>query len=289
MTDNKGASAPSNKHNLPDWLYDVVVGTQGEYQPGKKTDYSVTTLLMPSMQYGLIQKYGKEQDIADMLAAFDGTALHNQVERILTQNDRYVCEERFYRDVNIGTKVVTISGQIDLYDKERKAITDCKRTGWWKFAGGDMFDYEAQLNMQRWLMKDYEVERLFIGGFIKDWNRIKALQGKYPPIPFIEHPIPLWPEHAITDFIINSVRQKEKAKKGMCPPCTREERWQREDKWKVFRVGGKRASKVFYNEEEAVVYSEQIGGYVKKEEGEAVRCMNFCPVLKHCPLHKEEM
>ena len=54
-----------NRHDLPQWLLNAVIDTRAQYNPGEKTDYSITSLIQPPMVYTLTKQHQPEEDVAD--------------------------------------------------------------------------------------------------------------------------------------------------------------------------------------------------------------------------------
>lgn len=286
-----------NANDLPDWLVKSVSYLNSQYNPGSG-DYTATSLLKPPMLYGLewIHKEEIEEDVVDNLASFHGTAVHNAIEDALKDDDRYIVEERFYRKIKVPDapgkqKTFTVSGQIDLYDRETKQLSDHKTTSIFKLVVfEDHHDYEAQCAINRWIMQGngFEVESVAINGFPKDWRRGESKKsGDYPDYPFFLLELPNWSTKITEDFIRHKIIEKEWAKLGSMRTCTKEERWQRESKWAVMKAGRKSAVRLLDSKEEAEEYIKEKGldkkvHYLEERKAEANRCDNFCPVATWC-------
>ena len=292
-----------NKWDLPDWLVTVIERTRASYSSGN-SDFTATSLLKPPLIYALEKEHEFEEDAADNLASLDGTALHNCIEHQLTDDPRYLVEHRFYRTVHVPNapgkkKNFIISAQIDVYDKETKVLWDSKRSKIFKWIKGNFYDYEAQMNIQRFLMKEKyeEPEEMKIAFFPKDHDRNKAKWDKdYPDVAFTPIDIPKWHDDDVVDFIRTSIVEKLYALRGHKRLCTPEERWQRPSAWAVMRKGRKSAIRVFDTEGEAEDYlksltndlTKKVGGeYIEHRPGEDVRCTGFCPVSQHCSYFQE--
>ncbi len=286
-----------NINELPDWLVKSVDYLRNQYNPGHG-DYSATSLLKPPMLYGLewLHRDEIEEDVVDNLASFHGTAVHNAIEDALKDDDRYIVEQRFYREIYIpeapgNQKTFIVSGQIDLYDTELKQLSDHKTTSIMKLVVfNDHADYEAQCAINRWIMQGngYEVDSVAINGFPKDWRRGESKQSQdYPDFPFVLVELPNWSTDVTEEFIRHKIIEKEWAKLGNMRACTKEERWQRDSSWAVMKKGNKRAARVLNSKQEAEEYMAEKGFDSKThriEERVAVanRCDNFCPVAEFC-------
>ena len=275
----------NNKYNIPEWLVDTIQWSRDNYSPGE-SDYTTTSLLRPARIYALskLHKDEIEEDVSDNFASFFGDCVHTAMESALIDNDRYIVEERFYRHIEVGGKQFKIGGQIDLYDKETKVLSDHKFTSVMKLMMGDKEEYEQQLAINRWLLMGYgyEVEECKINLFLKDWRTGEAKKNPdYPKVPFVELDFPLWPKENVENFILVSFHEKELALKGFHTHCTEEERWARPSKWALMKKGQKRAVKLYDNEEEA---NNNVGKgmYVEHRPGEDIRCDSYCSVNKFC-------
>ena len=98
---------------------------------------------------------------------------------------------------------------------------------------------------------------------------------------FIEERVKLH-QDAEADFLIN----------GILPPCSDEERWKKNDTFRVMKKGRKSAVRVLSSQEEA---DEFMDGHKDKKllqvemaEGQSVRCESYCSVSQFCNQYQEE-
>ena len=107
-------------HIIEEWAaYD-------NYQRGT-AEFTTTELLQPERVLALKRKHRDEieVDVTDLAWRMSGQAKHVVFQHIAEQNpDRYITEERYTMAV-AGT---TISGQLDLYDKEEQVLYDYKES-----------------------------------------------------------------------------------------------------------------------------------------------------------------
>ena len=282
-----------NKLELPDWLLETVQKTQGEYDPGEKTDFSITSLLVPPMVHALQKKYKPTPDLADQLQAFVGTAGHNQIEWALKDNPRYLVEERLYATIDVPDSPVkkqyTVSAQLDLYDKETGEHWDHKFSKLFSFLNAKE-EYEQQLAIQAWLLRlhGYEPKNSNISGFGLDWSKVKtSYDTSYPQSLFVQVPFPQWEDEDCLTFLRERIVEREYAALGQMRQCTPKEMWERPSVYAVKKEGRKSAIKLCYDEQEAQVIAMDKGGYVEHRPGEKVRCKFFCDVWEHCPVGLE--
>lgn len=290
-----------NEQGLPAWLVEVVEQTRDQYDPGEKTDYSITSLIQPPMVYQLQREHKPEVDVSDALQAWLGTACHDKLEEKLKENPRYMVEERLYCNFHIPEapgeqKDFVVSAQLDLYDKETKQVWDHKFSKLFSFTGDGKFDHEAQVAFQAYALRKhgYEVESVQIGGFALDWGKTKtAFQKDYPQSLFCHTPYPMWADEDVESWVKNQILEKEFAKIGQIRVCSKEERWAKPDLWKVKRKGRKSALRNLNSEEEAQEYIDNLPNptgkeYIEKVEGEDTRCLWFCDVREHCSYYQEK-
>ena len=290
-----------NRHDLPQWLLNAVIDTRAQYNPGEKTDYSITSLIQPPMVYTLTKQHQPEEDVADALQAWLGTACHDKLEEKLKDNPRYMVEERLYHTFHIPEapgeqKEFIVSCQLDLYDKETCELWDHKFSKLYSFTNGGKQDHEIQLAYQAYSLKKYgyDVRSAQIAGFALDWSKTKtAFQKDYPETLFCHTPYPMWADEDIEAWVKNQILEKEYAKLGQIRVCSKEERWSRPDVWKVYREGRKTALRILNSEDEAENFIAALvkpsgKEYIEKIEGEDTRCLWFCNVRDYCSYYQEK-
>jgi hypothetical protein len=275
----------NNKYNIPEWLKTTIEWSRSNYTPGS-SDYTTTSLLKPARIYALekLHRDEVEEEVSDNFASFFGDCIHTACESALIENDRYIVEERFYRLIEVDGRMFKVGGQIDLYDKEIKELSDHKFTSVAKLMFGDKADYESQLAINRWLLRGWglDVDSCKINLFLKDWRKGESKKNpEYPPIPFVELSFPLWQDVTVEDFIRQQIHEKESALRGFHTTCTEEERWTRPTKWALMKKGAKRAVKL-YDTEEGATDAAGKGMFVEYRPGEDIRCDSYCPVNQFC-------
>ena len=274
----------TNRKNLPQIIVDAVSNDQ--YNPGEKTDYSVTTLLSPAYQKSLQKKHSDEifEDVADRLWALFGSAHHYIIERGAKQDD--IVEERFYG--TFSDKV--ISAQIDHY--RDGVITDWKLTSAYKVKKALQSpdeDWTAQLNVQKVLMEiaGHDVTELRIGAMVRDWTKAKFMSEEgYPDqIEYIE--IPIWPKEQAISWIEDRIAAHEAPQ-----PCSQQERWQDDPTYAITKKGGSRPAKVEKSRSAAMEYMDNKGWSLDDYEiiqrtGPNRRCEFYCNVNEFCDFYSE--
>jgi len=283
----------SNKFNLPEPF--VAAVTADEYVRGK-ADFTTTELIRPTRIVALRRKHDAEleEDASDRVWALQGQAKHVVFERIAKTNPgRYIVEQRYEVTMPGG---VTISGQIDLFDKDDGTLYDWKETSVWKFMLGDTKEWEEQANVNLFLMRMNGIlpNRLVNIAILKDWKKRKARFGRekdYPKCAIHVMGIPGWSIGEAQDFILKRIKLHQE---GMANPpvCTKKERWQRDATFAVMRADRKRAIKLCDSRDQAeavMLHSMKLAPaglaskfYIEERGAEPVRCLDFCEVQTFC-------
>lgn len=280
----------TNNLNLPQPFVDAATR---EYTY-KDKQYSVTSLLKGTCQTILERRHYDEieQDVADMVWLIFGTAVHSILERG-KETENQLKENKIVIELDNGYK---LSGIFDLYDAETKTVTDWKTGSVWKAILDDWGDYEKQLQIYAYMLRQigFECDKGEIVLLMKDHNKKDA---KYKEG---------YPQHAtykktfkITDRQIEDIEsyifkkfehiaQCENMPDDELPPCTPKERWHKDDKYAVMKKGRKTAIKLFDDEESANEWVEKLGlnYYVEFREGKDGRCDDYCSVKDFCPFYK---
>jgi len=269
----------TNEYGAPDVFVRAVEGdpyTKGE------ADFSATELLKPPQIVRLTKKHEDSitTDVRDEWWKLLGKGVHN----ILEQYGEGLCEERFFAECN-GIK---ISGAIDMLVDG--AVTDYKVTSVFTIQKGLKTDWEQQLNIYAWLLRqnDITATSLEIVGLCRDWifSRAEAKRD-YPQSPIVPIKVPLWRDERQDKFVEDRVRVHTMEN---TLPCTPEERWARGG---YTVLGGGLKPKSFDTLNEAANYitqKEKPGRTFSIQEGgtKFVRCESWCSISDHCPQWKGE-
>ena len=273
----------TNELGLPEPLVDAV--RNDGYTKGN-ADFSVTGLIAPPHQRKLMGEYGEKitEDVSERIWSLFGQSVHAIIERSAQcSTGKYQIEQRLYADI-MGKR---ISGQMDLYDVERRTIQDWKVTSVWSVKDESYKgDWEKQLNIYRWLAKKngMEAETLEVVAILRDWSRLERMRrgNGYPPHSVAVREIPIWGDDIVEEYIETRIQLHLNSDP---PVCTPRDKWQRETTYAVKKEGAKRAVKVCQTKEKAQEYinekpSDNLS--IETREGEAVRCMSYCPARSFC-------
>lgn len=258
-------------------------------------DITATELIHPPQIRHLKRKHWDaiEEDAADRIWALMGQAVHGVIERGATKRSLQEC--RVYAEVH----GVRIGGQFDDYDTEAGVLTDYKVTSVWKMVNGDFSDWENQLNVLAFLVRENggSVRRLQIIALLRDWSKmqLKRSGNGYPTSQAKLIEIPMWSPDKAREYVLERVMAHTD---DAVPNCTAEDRWARLDKWAVHKGDNKKALRVLDSYDEAeewmVQYMTSMGEQGKEVEcrivhrpGENVRCESYCPVAQFCPQYAE--
>lgn len=276
----------TNVHNLPAALYDAIA--RDEYH--KSGRFSASELPSPPQMRVLKLRHADEivKDASDFLFLIQGKSIHKLLESGAPV-DGQLREKELVHDLGDG---VTVSGSTDLYTGD---VVDWKVTSVWAFLlGGLKPEWEAQVNTYGWLWRrhGYETRALFIYAILRDWQKSKAGAGdNYPPIPFMQIPVPLWDDAKAEHYIRNQVAMHMMAESlpdEQLPPCSLEDQWARATSYALKKRGQVRAVRVF-DTREAADASTTPGTYVEERPGKRTRCEEYCDAAPFCCQRKREL
>lgn len=308
----------TNRYNLPENIVNAIKA--GIYKP-RKDRVGVSQLINAPLIRQLTLKHwdNLEEDVSDRLWALLGTSVHYILEKGTPENA--FGEEKLI----VNTPKGTISGKSDLYHNEE--VSDWKITSVYSFLLGAKPEWEAQLNVYKWLWEQngFVVKKLTINAILRDWVRSKTLiDPEYPKIPFKTINVPMWDKDKIHFYILNRLELHSKEPLE----CTPEEKWVRPTTWAVMEEGKKRAKRVLDTEEKAMKWLEDNSDfyidileglylvmkkglkkpkgefmtkeealdhikeeetlYVVKRKGINVKCESYCNVSAFCPFYENK-
>ena len=252
----------TNKHNLPAPLVYTIQRAIEMYEgprPGelvRSKRISVTTLINAPRITFLRAHHDDEieVDVADLLYLVQGIAFHHLMAEIsYDYESTAIVEKRMERSVNGWV----VSGQFDTFGED--LLSDWKWTSVWAVLT-PRFEWGAQLNIYRWLLKDegIEADRLQNWALLRDWSNSKAERDKRLPacaFTTVDHNV--WADEVVESYITNRLAIYETAlatyNQTQDPNatllCNEEERWER-------------------------------------KKGQPVRCAQYCDVARYCAFGK---
>ena len=260
----------TNQFGAPDTFVRAV--TDDSYSKGD-ADFSVTGLIQPPQIVRLKEEHEDKLsfDVRDRVWMLLGTSVHNMLEKYGEGN----IEQRLFAECG----GITVSGAVDL--EVDGNITDYKVTSVFTVQKALKGDWEAQLNMYGWLLRQSgtEPKSLTIVAVCRDWMKSRAGKNDYPASMIVSIPVPLWSAERVERYINHRVKLHTME---ATTPCTNEERWAR-GAYSV--VGGKGRPKSFDTLADAQRYiNAQKSGTFSVVDGDAryIRCESWCDVSEFC-------
>jgi len=193
-----------------------------------------------------------------------------------------------------------VSGTLDRYIKEKKKIRDYKTIT----ASQLMFpeqkkSWYLQQNIYASMLREqgYEVDSIEICAIVKDWSKMKILSSAdYPKSPIIIIPIQIADEQEVRDYMKKRIEIHNRAENGEAIPCTKEDRWAKEDTYAVKKKGNKKALKCLSSEQLAKHLIEELSVKYNRADlsieyrpSESFRCKHYCAVSSVCPQYRHEL
>jgi Txe/YoeB family toxin of Txe-Axe toxin-antitoxin module len=284
----------TNKLNFPQYIADWLAHDDYDHNYDPYT-VSATTLMKPIRATLLTQRYHEhlEKDVVDFIASKVGTAIHDSIENITTENvTKEVREERLV--TTSSGQPYKVTGKFDVLVKEDDGtytLRDIKTTSVWAYIyGGKDKDYIEQLSIYRWLLsQNFNVNITgYIDFFFTDWQSSKAKnehtypQHRVSPSYAVQLKSLEETEAWIMSRVVEIEAQRE-VEDNKLPYCTKEELWATDEVFAVYKTDAKRATKLCDSLEEAQAYKQnkKIVGMIQKRSSKMRRC-NYCPALPFC-------
>jgi len=272
---------PSFEDQLQSFPSPFIRAMQNNAYAKGDSQFSVTQLIGPPQRTWLGTKHEKIETAYSSFAAFLGTAMHAVLEANVDTEQGEVAEERMHA-VLCGAKV---SGQLDLWEK--RCLSDYKTTRSSQDAMKPDHYTQVQANGYLATLNGYVVEHVAVVYIQMDWSYMQStLNPNYPQSPFRTF-VEDYNETVAIDFFNRAIPEHQAALAGKPRPCTREEKWQKDDAFALMKPGAKRASKVCSTRAEAEELLKP-GQYIQERPGERTFCTNFCGFKDHCPQFRIE-
>jgi hypothetical protein len=256
----------------------------------RKADISVTTLIGPPKINQLKKRYSDQivEDASDRVWALLGQSVHKVLE--LAGGEDEMTEKRLYKEINGWT----LTGQTDLYETGNQTISDFKVTSVFSFLLGGKSEWEAQINLNAMLWREYgyEVKKGQIVAILRDWQASKAeFDKEYPQCAVHIVDIPLWDNEECIAYATERIKLHQAAAAmpdDTIPACDPKERWAKPDTFAIRKDGNKRAAKVCETLEEAERLLPTYGAKhsIEKRSGGDMRCERYCSVAPFCHYYK---
>jgi len=289
----------TNKHNIP---VEIIRAVENDSYSKGDSVKSITGLLQPPQISLLTEEHADEitTDISERIWILLGQSVHTILERANENKEDTLTEERMYATVN-GWR---ISGQTDSIALEENTLKDYKVTSAWTVMNAlkdEKPEWVQQLNCYGWLAKQAgkTIDQLNIIAISRDWSKFQYERsgGDYPVAPVSVINIPMWSDAEQEAFIKERVSLHQDAQAQFVinetlPKCTDEERWKKEDTFRVVKEGRKSALRVLSSRNEAEDFirghKEEKKLSVEMAVGKPTRCESYCSVAEFCTQYKLE-
>lgn len=289
----------TNEFNIPE----IIVRAMGESYPPQIGKVAVTALIdSPLIRYLKIKFWDKlTEDASSRLWALLGQSAHHIVQQGRSHTDKV--EE--YLKIYVNGMAVTGRSDILIGDE----LVDLKVTSVFSFLLGEKEAWNCQLNAYNYMfsLRGINIKSAKIWGILRDWQENKQYQNEdYPPIPFFEQPIELWPLDRARNYIESRVEKHKLADQFLTSParlsdlgcvpdigCTPYDRWVKPTTYAVKKKGVQKAVRVLANYDQAQKWMIDNGktgkGFsIETRPGSAVRCERFCICKDVCPIIASE-
>jgi len=254
----------TNKNNLPKM---IVEACSHEHRKKPEGVYYVTELIDSPKVVELKNRHYDEleEDVSDKIWALFGKAVHSVLDEV--KGDNRLKEERF--EIEFPELKRKIVGRLDVYEEDKKKIiSDYKVTSTWSVIYQSAYKkWEEQLNIYGYMLRKngFEPDEAQVIAILRDWSKGKATQDfKYPQSQVQVVKVKLWSyeeqEKFITEKIKALIEAEQKAEESL-PPCSKEDRWGKDDSYAVMKKGNKKALRVLTTAKDA---EEWVKGYIVK-------------------------
>ena len=279
----------TNKLDLPTAFTNYATGDDSHAPVPNR--YSCTEILGSTREIILNRRHYDdiEVDVADMVPALFGTAVH----QVLEQNAP-VLESDILTECSVEAQFGdnTLTGRIDLLNLQTLSIEDYKTCSVSKVMHEDFDDWYKQGMEYAYLVfktRGIILKHLKFYALMKDWSKLKsAVTSNYPssPIYVWSYDIQDSDYDYIERFIKNKLAELSKYAEEEPPMCSDEERWYTGTKYAVYKkAGDARAAYVADTEDDAHNYISNKcngAGEIEVRKGEYLKCKYYCNCSKFC-------
>ncbi len=269
----------TNNYGAPDSIVDAI---RNDPYTKDGADFSVTELIKPPQIRRLWQDHEDDisVDVREEVWKLLGKGVHSAIEQADSEGTK---EQRFHAEHD----GVTISGAIDLIGDDG-SVTDYKVTSTYSVQRGLKEDWEKQLNLYAWLLRqnDITATKLNIVCICRDWVRSRVGKYNYPESMVVVLSVPIWRDGRQDDYVDQRIRVHTQE---ATIPCTPEERWAR-GAYQVNPMhsgGGKPRSFDTMGEATNYINKQKVGAYsIVDGNAKYIRCESWCEVADFCPQWK---
>ena len=274
-----------NRFNLPAPLVKAIT-----WDISPRTGFSVTDLIQPPRITQLMRRHFDEieMDASERIWVLLGSAIHYILEH------GEIPDSEREKPLTAEIDGIPIVGRPDL--SHQLTTWDYKITSAWSmvFERGGRSDWHAQLNIYRWLRlkNNLPTENIKVCAILRDWQRSKANDPDYPPVPVVIIDIPSWADEKVESYLKERIRmhlEAERLPDNELPLCTDEDMWSKPTTYAIIKNGQKRASNVTDDkalaEQRLLAYGPNY--HIVERPSKRSRCEGYCEVAPFCSQFKE--
>ena len=274
-----------NRFNLPAPLVKAIT-----WDISPRTGFSVTDLIQPPRITQLTRRHWDEieLDASERIWVLLGNAIHYILEK------GEIPEAQREQIIKVELDGVEVIGKPDL--SQHRITDDYKVTSVWNiiYEPNGRKEWHAQTNIYRWMRfkNNLPTDKLRIIALLRDWQRSKANDPDYPPVPVVIIDIPSWADEKVESYLKERIRmhlEAERLPDNELPLCTDEDMWSKPTTYAIIKNGQKRASNVT---DDKAVAEQRLLAYgpnyhIVERPGKRSRCEGYCEVALFCSQFKE--
>lgn len=295
-------------NNVPAIMRDVI-GVYSKRNDGtldRPFEYSATVLCKSPRQVQLERRHKdgiKKDGFFDNWYPFFGDCVHEQIEKILKSDPKYIVERRIIRfdKPKGGTEkdYRRVGAKLDAYNKESKVLSDHKTTTTFIHGSEMKEEWIKQLMINAYFLEKegFPVETCEINAIYCDWrdSRLQYAQpGDYPEAPSSSFSCKAWSMEDRENLYLQLLKEHidaESIPDDMLPFCEREYCWESPAVFAVYRPNAAKAIKLCKSEREADDYIKfkKLTGDIRVQERPSTRrrCRDYCRVNTFCNQYKD--
>lgn len=289
----------TNSQLFPSVFIEAITNLNKNAEDRSSFDYSATSLIRTPREVILTKRHRNEivPDAHRLWYTFTGTAFHEQLEKGLKDNPRYVLEHRFVvtDEIEIGGNkyTVTVGFKPDNYDKETCTLYDYKETTTYIHGLEAKKEWEQQLNLYARILElhGFPVKAIKALVIYRDWRKASGqykTEEEYPQSPVAEFDVPLWTKQQQDDYYRWRLQEMIKytdTPDDELPECSSEDTWEKPSVFAIYKPGATKSRRNVYSIEDADAYIRQnklIDHRVEHRPGRRTKCEQYCDAAPFC-------
>lgn len=291
--------------------------------------YSVTQLSKSARQIELLRRHSDKitQDALKAWWKMFGHVVHSILENYPEEGQ--LTEQRVWTTVQTEEGLVLLHGQADTIHPKKGLVQDYKVTSALSMVYGAKESYHAQLNVLGWILSgthgryDPANDEIFIdepGFAVEELENIFMFRhlekhkikhddptDLYPKKEVLTDSVEVWDDEKVTSYITDRLEALVPAvsmSDNNLPFCTKEERWERETVYKVYKLDPKTGKRQKISKKNSEVRMEcedwiaehpadakgkPINYEIVEVPGEPILCDGYCDIAAFCNQRQEEL